>query len=215
MIEQIISLIAPYQCLGCQKEGFLLCPICCETLPSGPPHCYKCGSLSCKTCQATLKNTFVATVYDGLAKELIHKLKFERARRGADVMAGILARRMPPIGEAIVSFVPTATSRVRIRGYDQAALVARRLATLRGGAYAPLLYRVGQQRQVGKTKAVRREQLKGSFLVKASDRVAGQHIVLVDDVLTTGATLEIAAAALYRAGARRVDAAVFASVLPN
>jgi ComF family protein len=210
MFEQIISLIAPYQCLECQKDGSLLCPACWDILPVPARNCYKCGRISCKTCHAPLRSVFAATAYDGLAKELIHRLKFERARSGADVMASILARRMPPIGDAVVSFVPTANSRVRMRGYDQAALVAKRLASLRSAAYAPLLHRVGQQRQVGKTKTVRREQLKGSFLIKAPSKVKNQHILLVDDVLTTGATLEIAATALYKAGARRVDAAVFA-----
>lgn len=212
MIEQIISVIAPHQCLKCKKEGSLLCSACQEDLPLSPVRCYQCGSPSCKSCPTLLKSVFAATAYEGVAKEFIHKLKFERARAGAEYIAQILDRRLPPfVGDnLVVSFVPTATKRVRMRGYDQAALIARRLSVLRGASYLPLLTRRGQQRQVGAPRAVRHRQLDGSFQVRKPSIVPGKHILLIDDVLTTGATLETAASVLYDAGAGRVDGIVFA-----
>jgi ComF family protein len=155
---------------------------------------------------------FAATEYNGPAKELIHKLKFERAGAAADDIARILALRLPALNEdTVVSFIPTATARVRIRGYDQAALIARRLAALRGVPCLPLLSRHGRQRQVGQSKAVRRKQLQRAFRIKIPYPVRYEHVVLIDDVLTTGATLEAAATVLCKAGVQRVDAVVFAA----
>jgi predicted amidophosphoribosyltransferase len=70
--------------------------------------------------------------------------------------------------------------------------------------------RIGQAHQVGAGRAQRKKQLDGVFRPRHIERIKGQHIILVDDVLTTGATLESAARTLRRAGAAQVDAWVFA-----
>lgn len=211
MFEYIISLIAPHVCLGCRAEGQLLCYSCQESLPFPTMRCPGCGSDSCKKCATVLTNVFAATEYAGLAKDLVHRLKFERAKAGANVMAQIVSRRMPGVAEDIlVSFVPTASHRVRLRGYDQTTLMARQLALSCNLSYAPLLLRIGQQRQVGQTRAIRQTQLRHAFVLRAGVQVRDRRILLIDDVLTTGSTLESAANVLYEAGARQVDAAVFA-----
>jgi ComF family protein len=212
MFEQLFSIIAPHQCLDCGQEGTLLCRTCQDALPPPPLHCCRCGSASCQSCAAVPGRVFAATEYTGVAKELIHKLKFERARAGAEHIAQVLARRLPAFvgDDVVVSFVPTAPKRVRIRGYDQAALIAHRVSALRKIPCLPLLARNGQQRQVGKSRAVRRKQLQGAFRASQPTIAHTKHVLLIDDVLTTGATLEAAAAVLYDAGARRVDGIVFA-----
>jgi ComF family protein len=160
-----------------------------------------------------LKSVFIATEYNGLGKKLIHHLKFERAAAAANPIAQIMMARLslPVSPDTVISFVPTATARVRIRGYDQALLIARHLAAeARTDTFVSLLTRLGHQRQVGQTKAVRHEQLRHAFQVNDPAKVATKRVLLIDDVLTTGSTLESAAQALYEAGAEGVDAAVFA-----
>jgi ComF family protein len=150
----------------------------------------------------------IGVVYGGLAKEIVWRLKF----KGASAAAAEMVRHLPdvfPAGVVIVP-VPTATSRVRRRGYDQAKLLARELANRRQIPYLDCLARSGQSHQVGASRRERLRQLSGAFRVRYPARVEGAHLVLVDDVLTTGATLEAAAVALKQAGAKKVEAAVFA-----
>jgi ComF family protein len=110
----------------------------------------------------------------------------------------------------VVVPVPTATDRRRRRGYDQATLIARALARRQDLAHVPCLRRLGRAHQVGAGRAQRLAQLAGAFVVVRPDRIRGKHVVLVDDVITTGATFEAAARALHQAGAARVSAVTFA-----
>lgn len=216
MLEKIISLIAPHSCLGCTAEGALLCRNCALQLPPIVPRCYHCAASTkdyrtCPACRRTsaLFQVWAVTAYDGVAKALVRKLKYERARQGGRDMADCLVRLLPD-NDWVVCHVPTATVRVRQRGYDQAQLMAKMIATRRGWPREVLLARFGQQRQVGQRRLTRHEQLKDVFVVRSLQQVKGKHVLLIDDVITTGATLEAAAQALKRAGARRVSAAVFA-----
>jgi len=110
----------------------------------------------------------------------------------------------------IVVPIPTATSRVRERGYDHARLMGRDIANSNNLRLVTGLSRLDQARQVGAKRDVRLSQLKGAFRVSQRRLIVGAHILLVDDVLTTGATLEEAALTLKMAGAKKVDAIVFA-----
>ena len=97
-----------------------------------------------------------------------------------------------------------------MRGYDHAALLARELARHTELTTMPVLRRVGQTRQVGATRSQRLKQLEGAFYVRRPEEIQGKKILLVDDLVTTGATLEAAARCLRLAGARTVSAVVFA-----
>lgn len=217
IIDDILALIAPHECLRCGSEGSLLCGDCDLTLPIVPMRCYRCRKVSewsivCKKCRSSsrLSSVVVTNVYQGAVKELVWQLKFA----GAIAATVPMARRMLPIlarfSDAIIVPAPTASRRVRQRGYDQAVLLARRLARRSGMRYENILRRVSQTHQVGSSRSQRLRQQKGAFRVTRSSRISGAHIILIDDVITTGATLEAAAACLRAAGASRVDAIVYA-----
>lgn len=106
--------------------------------------------------------------------------------------------------------VPTATSRVRRRGYDQALLLARRLSHETHSQCVIGLLRITQSQQVDASREQRLKQLAAAFRVTRMRAVRGKHIILIDDVVTMGATLEAAASSLRAAGAGRIDALVFA-----
>ncbi len=146
--------------------------------------------------------------YADSSKALIARMKFGGARAAADSMSAMMSPFLED--DAVLVPVPTATSRVRARGFDQAKLLSVRLAHRCSAEEVGALRRIGQSRQVGATRQQRLLQLRDSFEVSSDTAISGRHVVLVDDVMTTGATLEAAASALKRAGAKRVDAIVFA-----
>jgi predicted amidophosphoribosyltransferase len=106
--------------------------------------------------------------------------------------------------------VPTVPSHIRERGFDHAALLTKELAKLRGWHYEPLLVRQNNGQQHGATKITRQVQIKDALRSVAVNSTKDQHVLLVDDVATTGATLSECTKALRKAGVTRIDAIVFA-----
>jgi len=219
IIEQIVRIFAPHLCVGCgAEEDKLLCRACRTALLPVPSRCYRCKAATerykvCLDCarHTPLEQVVVGAQYQGLAQELVHHMKYERAQAGIHEIADLLAPLLSNLPEGVVvTSVPTATSRVRARGYDHARLLARALSRLGTLPCQTLLMRMGQAHQVGASRAERLKQLQGTLRPIHAERIRGRHIVLIDDVLTTGATLETAARALKRAGAQSVGALVFA-----
>ena len=217
LFEPFFNVLAPHYCLGCGAEGSLLCAGCALALPAVPPRCYRClqpsgGFRTCTRCrpESELVHLWPVTPYTGVAKQVLHRLKFERAQAAARDIAAAM-QRLPVRGHWLVTHMPTAPSRVRLRGYDQARLIAKEFARLSGQPYLPLLARSGNQRQLGQSRAVRQQQLRAAFRAMHAAKLSNQRVLLIDDVVTTGASCESAAAVLQAAGARQVCAAVFAA----
>jgi ComF family protein len=115
----------------------------------------------------------------------------------------------------LITYVPTASTHRRARGFDHAELLAKEIAKARGWPYMRLLHRKGQSRQLGADRQTRKQQLADAFKPSAQQYIKGRHIILIDDVVTTGATIEACTAMLKKAGAVRVDALLFARTMEN
>ncbi len=216
IIDKLTSFIAPHRCLSCRNDGSLVCFACGESnLTPKPSVCYRCNKLmddyrTCKTCRAhsDIFRAFVGYDYEELSLELIRALKFKRARDGARLVARHINNRLPLFECDIVTHIPTASKRVRQRGYDQSKLIAKELSGIKNIPHQTLLSRVDQSRQVGKRIKDRQAQAQTAFRTKR--QLSGEHILLVDDVMASGSTLEAAAKLIKQSGAKRVDVAVFA-----
>lgn len=218
MIDRLLGLLAPHVCIMCGSEGGLLCERCApDATDPVPARCYRCSSMTinsavCSSCRrnSPLRHVWVASQYGGPPKELIYQLKFSRTKPAAHLIALYLHETVPTLSpNTVITFVPTATSRVRQRGYDQAQLIAKTFAKYRGLPCRALLVRHGQSRQVGSDRKHRLEQAVKNYQSK-QEIENGTEVLLIDDILTTGATLEASAKVLQQAGAKTVNAAVFA-----
>ncbi len=157
-----------------------------------------------------------AVMFNDAARRLVHGLKYRDHHEGTALMAALMARAAGDMlrpGTLVVP-VPLYGRRLWLRRFNQSALLAQRMARKTGTRYMPeVLCRVRPTRpQVGLSGDDRRRNVRGAFSVPP-ERVAAVHgaqVVLVDDVMTTGATAEDCCRALRRAGAERVEVLVFA-----
>ncbi len=215
-VGAILDLVYPPRCAACgapAPEG-PFCGVCAGAVDPVPPGCGRCGQPGpdplCGACLAS-PPAFDAVRAGGLLggplADAIHALKYRNRPALARPLGRWLAARAPVAEGAVVISVPLARGRRLERGYDQAALLADHLARASGAAGRRLravLRRVRETPpQVGRTREERARNVAGAFQASGG-RLSGRDVVLVDDVVTTGATADAAAAALRRAGARSV-----------
>ncbi len=207
----------PPRCAGCGQAGARFCITCQGSLAGLPARvCNLCGyPLSadeaelCGTCRrraapAAIAGLRSAAFFEGPLRLALHNLKYKRDIILADTLARLLveAWRTYAVPGALVLPVPLSAQRLRERGYNQAALLAQGFADLVGLAYTPSgATRVRHTAtQVGLSASDRWENLAGAFEAEARV-VAGRKAILIDDVCTTGSTLNACAEALMAAGA--------------
>ena len=145
---------------------------------------------------------------------VVRALKFRSGDFLASPLAVMLAARCEPYGAAMVTSVPLAWPRLLVRGYDQAEALARPLAAALGLPFRRLLARRHRRPQTGLARVERARNVRGTFRL-GREPVRGTTVLLVDDVMTTGATLGDAAAALRRGGATVVAAVLARTPRPD
>lgn len=216
MAPALLDLLLPQRCVACGLPGAQLCGACLGSLPRlRGPRCERCCAPTvwpvrrCREC-ANRRLAFVrarsAVAYDDSARRLVHAWKDRGLRRLAAAAAAVTAETLEHGGEPLV-FVPADPDRGRKRGHHPAQALARELGARWNVPVLALLARAGGGApQRGLTVAERRANVRGAF----SAARAPPAVVLVDDVYTTGATVNVAASALRRAGARRVEVVTFA-----
>ncbi len=202
---------------GCQTAGALLCAPCTADLPWNTPACPGCAlpaaqAVLCPAClhkPRAFDAAHAAFVLATPVQEGIHALKYQARFQQAVLLGTAFASQLRTRAEPLPSLlipVPLHWRRQWSRGYNQSLELARVIGAELGIAVdATAAKRVrATPDQIGQTAAQRRKNLKDAFAVLL--RVAGQHVALLDDVMTTGATLEELARACKAAGATTVEA---------
>ena len=199
IFKNILAVLFPQKCLGCKKENEILCPDCLLKINRpDTPH---------------LNGIHIAANYQDLVlKKALWMLKYQGAKQLAKPLAELIRERIWKKLETenwLVVPVPLSKNKLRHRGYNQAELIARELS---GNVRADVLFKkfhTKSQVEV-KNKEERLVNIIGSFEIKNPEKIKGKKIILIDDVLTTGATMREAQKVLKSAGAKKVVGVVVA-----
>ncbi|MEK7595996.1 MAG: ComF family protein [Patescibacteria group bacterium] len=223
LFNEILDLIFPKKCFGCGRSGELFCGHCFDSLDFPEIRCFACrqdGAGLCVQCASSfnLKNlrVFWAADYKNPAiKKMIRAFKYRQAGALAETLGEILSQRAEKflIQNSLVIPVPLAAKKQRERGFNQAALLGQYLAKKNGLAFdSEILLKIRstapQVRTAGRGE--RLKNLKESFIVSDPQKIQSKTVILVDDVLTTGATIMECARVIQKAGAKKIIALVAA-----
>lgn len=228
------DLLVPPVCVACRTlvaDHDTLCPDCWRSIDFiRPPLCdvlgiplpYDSGgrmvSAAALAAPPAYRRARAVAHYNDRLRDLVHGLKYADQHHGGRLFGSWLAlagKDLIPDADLIVP-VPLARFRLWRRRFNQAALLARAVSALTGRPFDPLLLKrtKATMSQVGLTADQRRRNMQGAFSVPEGlrQRIAGRTVLLVDDVITTGSTVNAAAGALLRAGAAAVDVLALALV---
>ena len=215
--EATLDLLFPRRCVGCGRMGEFICLGCRRKLPRlAPPLCPKCGKpqssgLLCANCwrePSKLDGIRSVCPFDGVMRQAIYELKYHNLKAISDTLAELLADYLkvnPLPGEVLIP-VPLHPKRLKERGYNHSSLLSRELGklidlTVVDNCLVRLKHSLPQARAATVTE--RRRNVADAFFCR-DERLKGKKVLLIDDVCTSGATLEACAVALKDGGATSV-----------
>ena len=224
--EDFFSLFFPDFCLGCNdglvKGEEILCTHCLSELPRVDYF---------QTDDNPLVNRFVGRVpirygwsllkfqKSGIVQSLLHQLKYSNKPEIGEKLGRILGLKFMELGlKDSIDFlipVPLHKNRKRVRGYNQSAMIAKGISEVMGKPFSDeIMIRVSATKtQTKKSKIERWENVSNAFQINTPERIMGKNLLLVDDVVTTGATTEACSKSLLKAGAATISIACLAEVL--
>lgn len=229
IVQNILEIVYPPHCCVCKgpsRES--ICASCEKTLPLlSPPYCRKCGTPEhldglCSRCQTespSFDRVRSSCAYSGSMKKAIASFKFHGKRRLAQALAPLMLQLFErEFALDTIDFiipVPLHAKRESRRGFNQSTLLGEHLSEARHIPLKPeLLERIRDTATMNKLGwPERRENMKGAFRIKDAESVKAAHILLIDDIITTGATLNEIAHLLKMNGASRVQGITLARTL--
>jgi ComF family protein len=212
-----LDLFFPPWCIGCGREGRYICNACLEKLPLiSPPVCATCGRplTEQNTCPGCIEEPVAIDgirapfLFHGVIRKAIHEFKYRNLKAIAPLLAGFLHDYLlenPFPGDVLVP-VPIHPKRLRERGYNQSSLIAHELGRKNGLPVIEdsLMRNINTPPQVRTASAAeRRKNIAGAFAC-SGERLKGKQVIIIDDVSTSGATLNTCAEILKEAGAASV-----------
>ena len=210
MFNFILDFLFPKKCLGCDVEGNWLCDRCFSKITQQKPVLVRFAG-------SPLQAVLVCGEYRGVLKEAIHAFKYDGIKELAEPLSQLFIKALASsqfsfLKKGIFVPIPLFTAHQNERGFNQSEILVNALFRQQKIKIenSVLFKTENTQNQMKLKKAERLKNLKGAFEVKNKLQISGEEIVLVDDVMTTGATLFECAKVLHRAGAKRVFGLVLA-----
>ena len=215
-IEKVVNLISPYECLICSNEGQVVCQQCWQSnVPLRTPACFWCNSISkdgrtCPKCKRKthLDGAVIPYRLNGIVEQCIYELKYYHNKEMAKFLANNIYNYLDNMKFDYISYVPATGKNQRRRGYNQSKLLAKAISELINIPLHNSLSRISHTDQIGLNRLERLASVIDNFI--PNKRYYNKNVMIVDDVLTTGATLNECAKILKQAGAKRVWAVVVA-----
>ncbi len=225
-LQRSLDLLFPPQCVICKRGGHVLCLGCLNSIqPLCPPICQRCGTQlspyeQCHNCRYRTLHLNVLRVfghYEGALRTCIHALKYDGQKRLAEPLGKLLVQAYIAYGlrADLVIPVPLHKEREQQRGYNQTTLLARQFARQLGLTLREDILQRARATpvQVGLNGQERQQNVEGAFACTpqfTTGALSGRTILMIDDVCTTGSTLEASAAPLFAAGVQSVYGLVLA-----
>ena len=206
IVERVLQMVAPHPCFGCGKIGTVLCHDCKYNIIDEPFWgCIVCGKPKregvCTEHETSIEKTFVVSQRIGTLETLINGLKFHNNKAAAQACDELLHESLPILpSSATIVVVPTVRSHIRQRGYDHIDLIARQFAAMRGLPIRYLLRRATTDVQHLVGREERRTQADRAFELVETDDLSMGPILLIDDIITTAATVTAASKLLSQTG---------------
>ena len=209
IVERLLSLVAPHLCCNCGDIGGTFCNNCKNNIINASTDwCVLCGKSTktgvCAEHKADFNQAYAVGIREGGLQRLIGNLKFRNVKEASWDIADLIHKRLPRLPSTSVFVpIPTTSAHIRERGYDHMLLIALHLSKMRRVPVEKLLVRRNTLTQHHANRKDRLQQAKTAFSIKGNIDSKVMYIIL-DDVITTGATISEAASLLRSAGAVKI-----------